>query len=48
MVTALVSGTLKARHAGGREERWQADGGFFEVSDNRATVLANAAGVAAG
>ena len=42
LVSGLASGTLKVRHAGGREERWQVAGGFFEVSDNRATVLADA------
>jgi F-type H+-transporting ATPase subunit epsilon len=41
LVTALASGTLTVRHAGGREESWQVDGGFFEVSNNRATVLAD-------
>ena len=53
LVTALASGTLAVRHAGGREEIWQVEGGFFEVSNNKATVLAdsvsggNSAGVAA-
>jgi F-type H+-transporting ATPase subunit epsilon len=42
MVTALASGTLMVRYTDGREERWRVDGGFFEVSDNRATVLADA------
>ena len=42
LVTALAAGTLSVRHAGGREERWQVEGGFFEVSSNRATVLADA------
>jgi F-type H+-transporting ATPase subunit epsilon len=41
MVTALASGTLKVRHAGGAEDRWQVSGGFFEVSNNKATVLAD-------
>ncbi len=41
LVTALASGTLTVRHAGGREESWQVSGGFFEVSRNRATVLAD-------
>ena len=44
LVTALASGTLTVRHAGGREEQWQVTGGFFEVSHNRATVLADAVG----
>ena len=42
LVAALASGALTVRHAGGREERWQVAGGFFEVSNNRATVLADA------
>jgi F-type H+-transporting ATPase subunit epsilon len=42
MVTALASGTLTVRYTDGKEERWQVDGGFFEVSNNRATVLADA------
>ena len=41
MVTALASGTLKVRHVGGAEDRWQVSGGFFEVSNNKATVLAD-------
>ena len=41
LVTALAAGTLTVRHAGGREEVWQVEGGFFEVSNNRATVLAD-------
>ncbi|HEY3216025.1 MAG TPA: ATP synthase F1 subunit epsilon [Candidatus Eisenbacteria bacterium] len=42
LVTALATGTLTVRHAGGREEHWAVQGGFFEVSSNRATVLADA------
>ena len=41
LVTALASGPLKVRMAGGAEQRWQVSGGFFEVSNNRATVLAD-------
>ena len=48
LVTALASGTLTVRHAGGREERWHVEGGFFEVSNNRATVLADAVSEEAG
>ena len=44
MVRALASGTLTVRYMDGKEERWQVDGGFFDVSDNRATVLADAVG----
>jgi len=40
-VTSLASGTLKVRHAGGAEDRWQVSGGFFEVSNNKAIVLAD-------
>ena len=41
MVTGLASGTLTVRDAGGAQQRWQVSGGFFEVSKNRATVLAD-------
>jgi F-type H+-transporting ATPase subunit epsilon len=41
LVTSLASGTLTVRAAGGSEERWQVSGGFFEVSNNQATVLAD-------
>lgn len=40
-ITALNAGSLKARLAGGAEEKWQVSGGFFEVSNNKATVLAD-------
>ncbi len=42
LVTGLAPGTLTVRPASGGERRWQVSGGFFEVSDNRATVLADA------
>jgi F-type H+-transporting ATPase subunit epsilon len=42
LVTGLASGTLTVRKHEGGEERWQVSGGFFEVSHNRATVLADA------
>ncbi len=42
MVTALGEGRLTVRHADGKEERLTVSGGFFEVSNNRATVLADA------
>ena len=48
MVTALAQGTLTVRGANGTEERWEVAGGFFEVSNNAATVLADAAGPAKG
>ena len=41
LITALTAGSLKARLAGGAEEKWQVSGGFFEVSNNKATVLAD-------
>ena len=41
LVTALAEGTLTVRHAGGREEQLAVSGGFFEVSANRATVMAD-------
>jgi F-type H+-transporting ATPase subunit epsilon len=46
MVTALSAGTLKVRGADGAEERWDVAGGFFEVSNNTATVLADSVGAA--
>ena len=48
MVTALGEGTLMVRYADGKEERWPLKGGFFEVSNNRATVLADAVTMPAG
>ncbi len=42
LVSGLAEGTLKVRHVGGVEDRWKVAGGFFEVSDNKATVLADA------
>jgi len=48
LVTALAPGTLTMRTPGGAEERWRVSGGFFEVSNNRATVLADAIVAAAG
>jgi F-type H+-transporting ATPase subunit epsilon len=41
LVTGLTQGNLSVRHAGGKTERWAVSGGFFEVSNNRATVLAD-------
>ena len=48
LVTALARGTLTVREASGAESRWQVAGGFFEVSNNTATVLADAVGPANG
>ena len=42
LVSGLADGTLTVRKAGGGEERWRVSGGFFEVSQNDATVLADA------
>jgi len=47
LVTGLASGTLTVRKQGGETERWQVNGGFFEVSNNRATVLADGVGAEA-
>jgi F-type H+-transporting ATPase subunit epsilon len=44
LVSALAAGTLTVRTPDGDEARWQVSGGFFEVSNNRATVLADEAG----
>jgi F-type H+-transporting ATPase subunit epsilon len=41
LITGLAEGTLTARESGGGERTWQVSGGFFEVADNRATVLAD-------
>ena len=46
LVTALSTGTLTVRGADGRDERWDVAGGFFEVSNNSATVLADSVGPA--
>lgn len=48
LVTGLAEGTLTVRKAGGAKERWSVSGGFFEVSNNRATVLADGVGPAKG
>ena len=42
MVTALGEGVLKMRGPDGKTQSWPLKGGFFEVSNNRATVLADA------
>ena len=44
MVTGLANGTLKVRDAAGTTSSWQVSGGFFEVSHNKATVLADSVG----
>jgi len=47
LVTGLATGTLTVRKHGGETERWQVSGGFFEVSNNKATVLADSVGAEA-
>jgi F-type H+-transporting ATPase subunit epsilon len=42
LVTSLADGTLTVRKSGGEQAQWHVSGGFFEVSDNHATVLADA------
>lgn len=44
LVTGLANGKLTVRGADGQEENWQVSGGFFEVSQNKATVLADSIG----
>ena len=44
LVSGLAEGTLTVRDAAGEQKRWPVSGGFFEVSHNRATVLADAIG----
>ena len=44
LVTALAQGTLTVRKSGGAVEKWPVSGGFFEVSNNQATVLADTLG----
>lgn len=44
LVSGLAPGTLKIRKVGGAEESMQVTGGFFEVGDNKATVLADSIG----
>ena len=46
LVTALAPGNLTIRKVGGEEEVLRVTGGFFEVGDNRATVLADEIAVA--
>ena len=41
LVTGMTAGRLTVRKADGVTETYQVDGGFFEVSGNRATVLAD-------
>jgi len=41
LVTGLAKGTLTVRKPGGGESTLAVSGGFFEVSHNQATVLAD-------
>ena len=41
LVTGLMPGTLTVRRDGGEVSTFGVSGGFFEVSHNRATVLAD-------
>ncbi len=41
LVTALASGALTVRTASGQTSKLEVSGGFFEVSNNAATVLAD-------
>ena len=41
LVTGLSNGTLTVRKPGGEVETFGVSGGFFEVSNNQATVLAD-------
>jgi F-type H+-transporting ATPase subunit epsilon len=44
LVASLAKGTLTLRRAGGSDEKLEVGGGFFEVSHNRASVLADTVG----
>jgi F-type H+-transporting ATPase subunit epsilon len=48
LVTGLSTGTLTVRNAEGHTSRWEVSGGFFEVSANQATVLADSVEVTKG
>jgi F-type H+-transporting ATPase subunit epsilon len=47
LTTALKEGKLEVKDPGGRVTAYHVTGGFLEVSDNRATVLADSAEVIA-
>jgi F-type H+-transporting ATPase subunit epsilon len=48
LVTALAAGDITVRRVDGSEEKVAVSGGFFEVSNNSATVLADAIMMPAG
>jgi len=41
LVTGMQEGTLTVRETGGKDVQYRVNGGFFEVSKNKATVLAD-------
>ena len=41
LITALQPGTLSVRDASGNQREYHVSGGFFEVSNNRAILLAD-------
>jgi F-type H+-transporting ATPase subunit epsilon len=41
LITAMAQGTLTVRRLNGADEKLAVSGGFFEVSNNQATVLAD-------
>ena len=41
LITALMAGKLKVRTAAGAEQVYALSGGFLEVADNRAVILAD-------
>ena len=43
LITGLQEGRLEVKDPGGRTTAYHVTGGFLEVSDNRATVLADSA-----
>ena len=43
LITTLKEGRLEMRDPAGRVVSWRVTGGFLEVSNNRASVLADAA-----
>jgi F-type H+-transporting ATPase subunit epsilon len=47
VASLAAAGTLTLRKVGGAEQKLEVSGGFFEVSNNRATVLADSVSGAA-
>ena len=48
VASLAAAGTLTIRKVGGSEQKLQVSGGFFEVSHNQATVLADSVGASTG